>query len=63
MNVVKRIIKRRVWKSFGTCTTEADAAYRWVIDAPITQWSTRIWCVRHRGGEGYENLYEWIKSA
>lgn len=60
--MIKRYIKKKVWKSYGVGITEADAAYHWIVDAPIWQWRTRLWCVLHRAGVKAKELYEWIKS-
>ena len=60
--MIKRYIKKQVWKAYGVDIVEADAAYHWIVDAPIWQWRTRLWCVLHRTGVDLENLYKWVIS-
>ena len=60
MKILRIAIKKKIWKAFGTSTAEAEKAYKWVIDAPVKEWRTRLWCVLNRYGRSYQDVYEWL---
>lgn len=61
--VLGRTVRKRIYAKLGVFGTErCDMAYRWVTDAPLTQWRTRLWCVSHSQGN-YGKAYVWITRA
>ena len=58
--MIKRFIKKQIFKSNPTSVKFADDAFIWVINAPFRKWITRLWCVKHGGYVDYKELYDWV---
>lgn len=68
MNIIKKHIKRKIRETHPYFSVEVlQDIYEWVTESPITQWKTRLWCMRFirfdsdgRFIEELNKMYDWI---